>query len=274
MKLSNDQHRQVIEHNRRAWNKHSRDGIEWCIPVSRQIIESARHGDWDVILSPKRTVPKEWFGDLNGKQLLCLASGGGQQAPILAAAGAIVTSFDLSDEQLERDREVAKRNNLEMKFVQGDMADLSGFDAEYFDLIFHPVSNVFVPDVETVWKECFRILKPGGDLLAGFMNPVFFIFDQFEADRTGELKVKYSLPYSEPESLDDWGRNEIEESGRPLEFGHLLESQIGGQIKAGFHITGFYEDEWTGEATPLNDYCPVYIVTKATKPLSDNSDNF
>ena len=79
--------------------------------------------------------------------MLCLASGGGQQGPILAAAGANVTVFDNSPRQLAQDRLVADREGLAIETVLGDMADLSAFPDARFDLIVHPVSNVFVPDV-------------------------------------------------------------------------------------------------------------------------------
>ena len=72
-------------------------------------VARAKIGEWEIILTPKLPVPREWFGDVRGKRILCLASGGGQQVPILAAAGANVVSFDLSDEQLAKDRMVAQR---------------------------------------------------------------------------------------------------------------------------------------------------------------------
>lgn len=99
----------LLHHNRQAWNLESAAGGIWSTPVDAQTIARARAGSWQVILTPKRAVPREWFGVLRGKRLLCLASGGGQQAPILAAAGAQVLSFDLSDEQLAKDRLVAER---------------------------------------------------------------------------------------------------------------------------------------------------------------------
>jgi SAM-dependent methyltransferase len=253
-----------LEHNRQAWNRESSNGGEWSIPVSEEIIIAARNGKWDVVLTPLRPVPKSWFGDLRGKDVLCLASGGGQQAPILAAAGAHVVSFDLSDEQLEKDRMVAQRENLDLCCIRGDMADLSGFSEACFDLVFHPTSNVFVPDVEIVWKECYRVLKPKGELLAGYMNPSFFLFDHDESEREGKIEVKFKLPYAEPDSLDVVSRRELEKSGRALQFGHSLETQIGGQLNAGFVISELYEDYWA-DTIPFNSFSPSYIATRATK---------
>lgn len=257
----------VIEYNRRAWDQESRDGSAWCLPVSSEVIQAAREGSWSVILTPNKSVPADWLGDVAGKHLLCLASGGGQQAPVLAAAGARVTSFDLSEEQLNKDREVAAREGLSLSCVQGNMADLSGFPAESFDLIFHPVSNVFVPDVSAVWRECYRVLRPEGILVAGFTNPCLFLFNHSEVEETGSLVVRYPLPYNEPDSLNAeqalW-----RQSGRPAEFSHSLEAQIGGQLATGFVLTGLYEDTWSDEATLFNRYAPVAIATRAVKPMA------
>ena len=258
----------VIEHNRKAWNRESCEGSEWCEPVTPDVIQAARQGLWSVILTPNKPVPPDWFGDIRTKRVLCLASGGGQQAPVLAAVGACVTSFDLSEEQLSKDREVASRDGLDLLCEQGNMADLSRFSSESFDLIFHPVSNVFVPDVAAVWRECYRVLKPAGVLLAGFMNPSLFLFNHSEVEETGSLVVRYPLPYGEPESLSVGERARWRESGRPAEFSHSLEAQIGGQFSAGFLLTGLYEDNWSDEATLFNKFAPIAIATRAVKPPS------
>lgn len=245
----------VIEHNREAWNHESRQGSRWSTPVTSDVIHAARNGSWTVILTPTKTVPAAWFPELSGKTVLCLAAGGGQQAPVLAAAGADVVSFDLSDEQLAKDREVAEREDLVLRCVQGDMTDLSIFDSASFDLIFHPISNVFVPDVNPVWRECYRVLRPSGHLLVGFMNPSFFLFDHEVAEMTGTLEVKHRLPYAALTSKND----------RPAEFSHSLEDQIGGQLVAGFTIVGLYEDHWPDGTSPLNQFSPVAIATRAVK---------
>ena len=270
-KSFSDSHMDVVNHNRNSWNIQSKSGSRWCEPVSAGEVESARRGDWNVELTPNKAVPLEWFGALEGRKVLCLASGGGQQSPILAAAGAEVVSFDLSDEQLAKDTFVAKRDALNLVTIQGDMANMSVLGDETFDVIFHPVSNVFVEDIAPVWKECLRVLKWGGRLLSGFMNPSFFLFDHDEMDRSGQINVRYALPFSDLKDLDKEERNRLVKDDRALEFGHTLEEQIGGQIRAGFIIAGLYEDDWDDESTKLNRFTSTFIATLAIKQSTQDS---
>jgi len=207
-------------------------------------------------------VPHSWFPELAGLDTLCLASGGGQQGPILAAAGARVTVLDNSPRQLAQDRFVAERDRLTITTVECDMRDLSMFPDQSFGLVVHPVSNLFVPDVRPVWREAFRVLRHGGVLLACFNNPVLYVFDAVKAEQ-GVFEVKYSLPYSDVISLSDQERQRYLDEGAPFEFSHTLEDQIGGQIDAGFLISGFYEDHDSDH--PLSEIMPLYIATRAAK---------
>ncbi|HEX8288837.1 MAG TPA: class I SAM-dependent methyltransferase [Pyrinomonadaceae bacterium] len=256
----------VQEYNSAAWDKLAENGIEWSIPATPETIERARNDDWEVILTPIKPVPREWFGDVKGKNILCLASGGGQQSPILAAAGANVTSFDASAKQLELDKLVANRENLHIRLEKGDAADLSRFADESFDIIFNPCSNCFMANLEPIWRECFRVLRRGGVLLTGFNNPIVYIFDTFAEENEGVLRVKNRLPYSDVESLTEEEKARCIAKNDPFEFSHTLDAQIGGQISAGFLIAGFYEDWWTDEARLLNKFAPTFISTRAIKP--------
>lgn len=256
----------IRKYNKEAWDAQVRRGNRWTVPVSSEEIERARNGDWEVVLTPSKSVPRSWFGELAGAHVLCLASGGGQQGPILAAAGAAVTVFDNSPAQLGQDRTVADRDDLHLITVEGDMRDLRVFDDRSFDLIFHPCSNSFVPNVNPVWREAFRVLRPGGRLLAGFTNPLVYIFD-YQAIKAGRLEVRHQIPYSDLTSLDDDERNAFIDEQEPMCFGHSLEDQIGGQIAAGFAITGFYEDAWEGDSeyARLSEVIPTFAATKADR---------
>jgi SAM-dependent methyltransferase len=261
------EHDQAVAHNRAAWDREVEAGNEWTVPVGPEVIAAARAGDWSVVLIGYDPVPRDWFppGLTDpGADVLCLASGGGQQGPVLAAAGAGVTVFDNSPGQLARDRMVADRDGLLLTTVLGDMRDLSAFATASFDLVFNPVSNLFCPELAPVWRECHRVLRPGGVLLTGFMNPDIYIFDADASDNRGELIVRHALPYTDLTHLRAGERERLWGAGAPVEYSHSLTEQIGGQLDAGFVITGFRERPH--HAGPTAEYLPGYFATRAIKP--------
>lgn len=256
----------VRAYNKEAWNRQVAEGNPWTVPVSPEIIAAARQGQWSVILTAVKHVPQAWFPPLSGREVLGLACGGGQQCPIFAAAGANVTVLDNSPAQLSRDREVAQREGLRLRTVEGDMADLSAFADESFDLVFHPVSNVFAAAVRPVYREAARVLRRGGILMAGFMNPDVYVFDRDAIDRRGVLRVKYKLPYTDAKDLPKAELQAMIEKGWPLEHSHTLEDQIGGQCDAGLYVTAFYEDRFALEDGDIpSRYMPSFYATRAVK---------
>lgn len=254
----------IVDYNKEAWDNWGEKNCVYTIPIDHESIEKAKNNNLQIQLTPNIFVPKEWFGEIKNKDILCLASGGGQQGPMLAASGANVTVFDNSPSQLKKDQYVAEREKLNIKCVQGDMRDLSKFNNGTFDIIFHPVSNCFVDNIETVWKECFRILRNGGRLLSGFVNPIVYIFDFNKYDKDGTINVRYKIPYSDITQLPAEELNCKIKSKEPLEFGHSLDSQIGGQINTGFVIKGFYEDK-NKKNDIIDEYISTYISTLAVK---------
>ena len=253
--------------NKSAWNHAVDDGKNpYTQVVSPEQIQAAKQGEWSLILSDCKPVPHAWFPKLNGLKILCLASGGGQQASILAALGAEVTLLDASPQQLAQDQHVAKRENLNIRLIEGDMADLSAFEDQSFDLIFNPPSTMFVPDLAPIWRECYRVLCSGGLLMTGFMNPDEFIFDFDAIDEKGILEVKNSLPFVEHETLSQEMLKQHIQNKEMLHFSHTMEAQLGGILKSGFVIIDFYEDRRPDEdGNPIRHYMPSFYVVRAKK---------
>lgn len=239
------------------------DGWEWGIPVSHEEYERATQGNWSVVLTPNKKVPKEWFGDLSGKKVLGLASGGGQQMPLFAAAGAICTVLDYTQKQLESERIVAEREGYKIEIIHADMTKPLPFKDESFDLIFHPVSNCYVEEVKPIFKECYRILKDGGILLAGLDNGINYILDEEES------MVQNSLPFNPLKNKDQMKQLEATNSG--VQFSHTMEEQIGGQLEAGFLLTHIMED--TNGEGKLKEYnIPTFLATRAVKQKNFHLD--
>ena len=232
------------------------EGWEWGKPSSHEAFLKAKEGELSVLLTPTRPVPAAWLGDLKGKRLLGLACGGAQQMPLFAAAGAQCTVLDYSERQLESERLAAAREGYEIEIVRADMTKPLPFPDQSFDLIFHPVSNCYVREVRGIFRECARVLKPGGRLLAGLNTPMNYIVNEEETE------IVHSLPFdplSDPALM-----RELEESDSGVQFSHSLEEQIGGQLQAGLSLLDLYEDT-NGEGRLHELRIPSYLATLAVK---------
>ena len=233
------------------------EGWEWGMPISHEQFVNALGGKWSMLLTPTKPVPKDWYPDLKGKRVLGLASGGGQQMPIFAALGAECTVLDYSEKQIKSDLAVAEREGYKINAIRGDMTKPLPFENDLFDLIFHPVSNCYIEDVMHVWKECCRILKKGGRLMAGLDNGFNFLFDE-----ENEKDMKYQLPFNPLQNRKLLKSLEKEDSG--IQFSHTLEEQIRGQLKAGFMLLDLYEDT-NGKGFLHEHGVPTFWATLAVK---------
>jgi len=243
--------------NSKTIDKWVDEGWEWGRPITAAEFAAAKSGNWSMVLTPTKPVPKEWYGPLKGAAVLGLASGGGQQMPIFAALGAECTLLDYSERQIASDLEVARREGYTIKAIRADMTLKLPFPDNSFDLVFHPVSNCYIEGVGHVWRECYRILKPGGRLMAGLDNGFNYLFD--EAD---ERTIKYKLPFNplrNPELLEV-----LQQTDSGIQFSHTLEEQIRGQLQVGFRLLDLYED--TNGSGLLHEHgVPTFWATLAAK---------
>ncbi len=177
--------------------------------------------------------------------------------PIFKALGAEITVLDYSLKQLENEKIVAEREGYTVQLIRADMTQKLPFPDDTFDLIFHPVSNCYVKDVKSIFKECFRVLKKGGILLSGLGNEVNYMVND------DETTIVNKLPFDPlkdeklfQQSIDlDWG----------IAFSHTLEEQIGGQLEAGFILTHIYDDtNGQGRLHDLN--IQSFFATRSIKP--------
>ena len=232
-------------------------GWEWGVPISHEDYLKAVSGDWSMLLTPTKPVPKAWFPPLRGCRVLGLAAGGGQQMPVFAALGAACTVLDYSPRQIESERMVAERESYAIEVVRADMTKPLPFADGSFDLIFHPVSNCYICEVDPVWRECFRVLRRGGLLMAGLDNGINFLFDEDESQVVG------SLPFDPLVNEDQRLTLEKEDCG--VQFSHSIAEQIGGQLRAGFTLLDVYDDT-NGEGYLHAHGAPCFWATLARKP--------
>ena len=131
------------------------------------------------------------------------------------------------------------------------------FPDDSFDLIFHPVSNCYVEEVEPIFRECFRVLRRGGALLAGFDNGINFMVG------LDEKTIENTMPFNPLKNEAQLRQLEQQDGG--IEFSHTLEEQIGGQLKAGFRLTHLYGDT-NGDGYLHERNIETFLATRAVKP--------
>ena len=238
----------VFEQVEKNINNLVENNVNWSACATPEDMQKARDGQLTLMFYEKE-VPAEWFADVKGKKVLCLAGAGGLQAPLLACAGAEVTVLDLSEKMLAKDKQIAEKEHLNIRVEKGNMCDLSRFENDSFDYILNPPSLMYVPDVKPVFKECYRVLKTGGAFIMMAPSPLNYLCDFVEDENGGYYKAVNRMPYcsSDFDHMGDW-----------VEYGHTMEDYIGGQIACGFMINGYMECQ-------MEDITELYFLTRAVK---------
>ena len=232
------------------------EGWEWGMPIDHETYERARRGDWQILLTPTIPVPRSWWPELKGANVLGLASGGGQQMPILTAAGARCTVLDYSPAQLESERLVAEREGYEIEIVRADMTQRLPFADARFDMVVNPVSLCYVRETDPIWREIARVLRPGGVLLTGLDTGFNYVVDQEEEHIVRRLPFD---PIADPELMAE---PELEDAG--VQFSHTVGELLGGILHAGLTIDDVYDDvNGEGRLSELN--IPTMLAVRAHK---------
>lgn len=191
--------------------------------------------------------PAGLLGNVEGKNVLCLASGGGQQSVAFALLGANVTVVDLSPTQLERDQHAAVHYGLSIRTLHGDMRDLSALESNSFDVVWHAYSINFVPEIQTVFREIARVLRESAMYRLEWGNP--FVAGLSEDDWTDAgypLKQPYvdgaEIVFADPEWTVEDGTGAQQRVSGPREFRHTLSSVINDLVQHGFVLLGMWEE--------------------------------
>lgn len=246
----------------KTWDNINECLIEKTKAISHEDFMRAKGGELKVSLAGIKTVPIEWFPDLNGKNVLALACGGGQQAPVFVAHGANVTVTDYSDHQLASETYVAEREKYDINIVKADMSKDFPFLVDTFDMIFNPISNCYIESIQSVWQECARVIRKNGVLMMAFVKEEHFMF---EPDFRNEdyLISRHSLPFNPYRDFSEESKQKYIEEHRPFAFSHTLTEQMGGLIEAGFEITNIYEDCDGGGL--FDKYMNSYVAVRAVR---------
>lgn len=214
--------------NRASWDYLARQGSE---PLC---------GAEDYAYSRSLLDPEGWIPWNQLRSVLCLAGGGGRQAPLLAFLGLDVTILDLSPRQLRNDLATARRHGLSVECVEGDMCGLERLQGRKFDLVYQPLSCTYVPDVRAVYRGVFQLLTPGGYYRVEQKNPLHLQLPQYGAwDGTG-YRIARPQTQTQPVKWREWDETGMEKP-TPQQYIHPLQELIGDLCDAGFTIECFQE---------------------------------
>lgn len=232
---------ELARYNKERWEELAQAGVAYSRPFLELTPTTAR----------TLVDPQGLLGAIAGKDVLCLAGGGGQQSAAFALLGAQVTVLDIAETQLQRDQEAAQHYGHTVNTQQGDMRDLARFADRSFDVVWHAHSINFVPDTRPVFDGVARVLRPGGFYHLSFHNPFTQGVDDARWDGRG---YPLGLPYIDGAEIKldevflnpDWeiedSQGNVQRIKGPHEFRHSLSRLLNGLIERGFVLRHFGED--------------------------------
>ena len=260
-----DEHADAI---RQDWNRQTRDGRIYTRPwldIAEERLRQYVHGETEGLeLEFNYIYPPAILHDVHGKKVLCLAAGGGQQSAVFGLLGADVTVLDIADAMLDGDRRAADRYGYPLRTIQADMRNLAMLQPAEFDRVYHAISLCFVPEVQPVYREVFRVLRPGGMYRVGHVHPATYRVEWGSWDGDG---YRIASPYL--------GGRIAESDPAAPEYRHLLTSMFNGLVESGFVIEGVFEDPRhldhshaivEGSEAHLLSYVQMYFAILANKP--------
>ncbi|MEM9826597.1 MAG: class I SAM-dependent methyltransferase [Planctomycetota bacterium] len=232
----------------------------------------------DEIANPLRTVDGAgWLGkSIRGKKLLCLAAGGGRQSALYAAAGADVTVLDISPAMLARDRDSARQRGHSIRVVEGSMDDLSMFAAASFEIVIHPVSTCYFPQVVPVYREVARVIGEGGLYISQHKTPQS-LQTRPTPDPAGHYVMDHAYYRDDPiadRGDDSLPARRLRESGA-IEYLHRWEELIGGLCRCGFVVEDLAEPDHHDEHAQAGTFAhrchfiAPYVRIKARRRTGD-----
>ncbi|MEL6988431.1 MAG: class I SAM-dependent methyltransferase [Bacteroidota bacterium] len=204
--------------------------------------------------------------DIKGKKAAVLGSGDNEAVFALAGMGAIVTSTDISQNQLDNAAKRAKTIPLDIEFIQQDVTQLDQLLDNSFDLVYtggHVA--VWVADLKKYYQEAARILKPGGLLVIEEYHPFRRVW------KASKEKLEVGYPYFEQGPYKFYYNDDVlypVEGGMPsYEFHYSVGDFMTAVIQAGCEIKDVYEfgdqyEDW--EVAPMKGL-PEFLSIVARK---------
>ena len=158
-------------------------------------------GDYSVIATALYPTAEVLCEDVNfsaGQRVIDVACGSGNVSLAAARRGAVVTGIDFVPALLERARERAAAEWLEIDLREADAEALPFPDAS-FDVVLSAFGVMYAPNQERAAAELLRVLRPGG--LVGLANWT----PNSAATEMSETVARHVPGIEDPRSPAEWG---------------------------------------------------------------------
>ncbi len=242
------------ERNRQSWNALSK----FYQRTHRISLDDVHYGPY----SPGEK-DLQIIGEVKDLDVLELGCGGGQISVVLAKWGArSVTGMDISDEQLSYAQKLALEHGVKVRFLQGNVEDLSALDDDSFDLVVSSHALNYVEHLFQVFAESARVLRPGGRCVFCLGHPVYYVLGDALEVQDLSLIEDY---FSDERHTWDWLDDERTPIATFEQTYWRLDQIINGLIAAGFSITRVEEPK---------GYTLAQIEEQGLDPLPFIDDDF
>jgi SAM-dependent methyltransferase len=128
------------------------------------------------------------LGNVEGKRVLDLGCGAGSNAIALARAGAKVIAVDPSADQIAAAREAAEAAAVKIELHHAPLAELAFVRADTIDACLSAYGLAAVEDIDRVFRQVHRVLRPELPLVLSLPHPAFALIDP----AAGDLRIQRS----------------------------------------------------------------------------------
>jgi SAM-dependent methyltransferase len=115
------------------------------------------------------------LGHVDGKRILDLGCGAGHNAIALAKQGAHVIAVDPANRRLEQVRRACDQEEVRVELHKSDLAELAFVRADTIDAVLSVFALASVPDLDRVFRQAHRVLRPESPLVFSLPHPAFVL---------------------------------------------------------------------------------------------------
>lgn len=199
------------------------------------------------------------LGPVEGKRILDLGCGTGHNAIALARQGAKVIGVDESSDQVAAARAAADREGVKVELHHAPLAELAFLRADTIDAAMSAMGLAPIDDIDRVFRQVHRVLRPEQPLVLSFPHPAFALIDVDDPER------RITRSYWEPTPIPADGPD------RPADIPRTISAIFTSLGRANFRVDTVLEPEpakgdprgprWTEAMATL----PATLIIRARK---------